>query len=145
MRSVSLCLPAPPAYNSRLGSFETLGAGREAAASRVATSVSIQLMQPGARDDGWHTDGGCPLLHASVTLFGTRSVEVKVEGKPQVTFDQEPGSFYVGDLCALEHNVRHHKDCNHTIEGVAVTANGDGHDLATWRPEAEAPARRATN
>ena len=20
--------------------------------------VSIQLMQPGARDDGWHTDGG---------------------------------------------------------------------------------------
>ena len=59
--------------------------------------VSIQLMQPGPRDDGWHTDGGCSLLHASVTLFGTRSVEVKVGGKPQVTLDQEPGSFYVGN------------------------------------------------
>ena len=88
--------------------------------------VSIQLMQPGARDDGWHTDGGCSLLHASVTLFGTRSVEVKVEGKPQVTLDQELGSFYVGNLSALEHNVRHHEECKHTFEGAAVTAKGDG-------------------
>ena len=89
MQSVGLCLPAPPAHNSRLGNFETLVHG-------VATSVSIRLMQPGARDDGWHTDGGCPLLHASVTFFGTLPVEVKVEGKPQVTFDQEPGSFLRG-------------------------------------------------
>ena len=81
--------------------------------------ASIQLMQPGERDDGWHTDGGCSLLHASVTLFGTRSVEVKVEGKPQVTLDQKPGSFYVGNLSALEHNVRHHEDCKHTFEGAA--------------------------
>ena len=66
--------------------------------------VSILLMQLGLRDDGWHTDGGCSLLHASVTLFGTRSVEVKVEGQPQVTLEQEPGSFYVGNLAALEHN-----------------------------------------
>ena len=36
--------------------------------------ASIQLMQPGARDDGWHTDGGCSLRHASATIFGTRSV-----------------------------------------------------------------------
>ena len=87
--------------------------------------ASIQLMQPGARDDGWHTDGGCSLLHASVTLFGTRSVEVKVEGKPQVTLDQEPGSFYVGNLSALEHNVRHHEECKHTFDEAAVTAKGD--------------------
>ena len=93
--------------------------------------ASIQLMQPGARDDGWHTDGGCSLLHASVTLFGTRSVEVKVGGKTQVTLDQEPGSFYVGNLCALEHNVRHHEECKHTFEGAAVTAKGDGKDLAS--------------
>ena len=93
--------------------------------------VSIQLMQPGARDDGWHTDGGCSLLHASVTLFGTRSVEVKVIGKPQVTLDQEPGSFYVGNLSALEHNVRHHEECNHTFDGAAATAKGDGKDLAS--------------
>lgn len=93
--------------------------------------VSIQLMQPGAREDGWHTDGGCSLLHASVTLFGTRSVEVKVEGKPQVTLDQKPGSFYVGNLSALEHNVRHHEECKHTFDGAAVTAKGDGKDLAS--------------
>ena len=93
--------------------------------------ASVQLMQPGVRDDGWHTDGGCSLLHASVTLFGTRSVEVKVEGKPQVTLDQEPGSFYVGNMAALEHNVHHHEECAHTFEGAAVTAKGDGKDLAS--------------
>ena len=87
--------------------------------------ASIQLMQPGARDDGWHTDGGCSLLHASVTLFGTRSVEVAMQGKPAVTLDQEPGSFYVGNLSALEHNVRHHEECKHTFDGAAVLAKGE--------------------
>ena len=89
--------------------------------------ASCQLMGTGVRDDGWHTDGGCSLLHASVTLFGTRSVEVKVEGKRQdkVTLDQEPGSFYVGNLSALEHNVRHHEECKHTFDGAAATAEGD--------------------
>ena len=83
------------------------------------------------------------MLHASVTLFGTRSVEVKVEGKPQVTLDQKPGSFYVGNMSALEHNVRHHEECKHTFEGAAVTAKGDGKDLAsaaTAKGDAEDPA-----
>ena len=109
--------------------------------------VSVQLMRPGARDDGWHTDGGCSLLHASVTLFGTRSVEVKVKGKPQVTLDQELGSFYVGNLSALEHNVRHHEECKHTFDGAAVTAKGDGKGLAsaaTAKGDAEDPAPAET-
>ena len=89
--------------------------------------ASIQLMETGVRGDGWHTDGGCSLLHASVTLFGTRFVELKVEGKPQVTLDQKPGSFYVGNLSALEHNVRHHEECKHTFESAA-TAKGDAED-----------------
>ena len=59
--------------------------------------TSIQLMQLGARDDGGHTSGCCSLLHAPVTLFGTRSVQVEVEGKPQVTLDQEPVSFLRGE------------------------------------------------
>ena len=104
---------------------------QEEFADNAFAYVSIQLMQPGAREDGWHTDGGCSLLHASVTLFGTRSVEVKVIAKPQVTLDQEPGSFYVGNLSALEHNVRHHEECNHTFDGAAATAKGDGKDLAS--------------
>ena len=92
--------------------------------------VSIQLMQPGARDDGWHTDGGCSLLHAGVTLFGTRSVEVKVDGSDQVTLRQKPGSFYVGNFAALEHCVRHHEDCTHTFHPTAATASGDAEDPA---------------
>ena len=92
--------------------------------------VSIQLMQPGARDDAWHTDGGCSLLHAAVTLFGTRSVEVKVAGIDQVTLHQAPGSVYVGNLAALEHCVRHHEDCKHTFHPAAVTASGDAEDPA---------------
>ena len=66
-----------------------------------------------------------------MTLFGTRSVKAKVGGKPQVTLDQEPGSFYVGNLSALEHNVRHHVECKHTFDGAAVTAKGDGKDFAS--------------
>lgn len=109
--------------------------------------ASIQLMQPGARDDGWHTDGGCSLLHASVTLFGTRSVEVWMEPSSKVTLDQKPGSFYVGNLSALEHNVRHHEECKHTFDGAAVTAKGDGKDLAsaaTAKGDAEDPAPAET-
>ena len=53
------------------------------------------------------------------------------EGQPTVTLDQEPGSFYVGNLSALEHNVRHHEECKHTFQGAAVTAKGDGKDLAS--------------
>ena len=92
--------------------------------------ASIQLMRPGERDDGWHTDGGCSLLHASVTLFGTRSVEVKVLhpvlGPPQChTLLQQPGSFYVGNLAALEHNVRHHIACQQTFDGADATTKGD--------------------
>ena len=84
--------------------------------------ASIQLMEVGARDDGWHTDGGCSLLHASVTIFGERTLEVKVEGHPQVSMLQEPGTFYVGNMAALEHNVRHHDICRHAFDGAAATA-----------------------
>ena len=90
--------------------------------------ASIQLMDPGERDDGWHTDGGCSLLHAAVTLFGTRDLEVKTDcltgtsppstKSVQCTLEQKPGSFYVGNLSALEHNVRHHETdkCEHTFD-----------------------------
>ena len=35
------------------------------------------------------------------------------------------------NLAALEHNVHHHEECAHTSEGAAVTAKGDGKDLAS--------------
>ena len=95
--------------------------------------VSIQLMQPGARDDGWHTDGGCSLLHAAVTLFGTRSVEVKVDGTDQVTLHQTPGSFYVGNFAALP-----------TACATTIPSNGCNSIRRRRRPCAEDLASAAT-
>ena len=92
--------------------------------------ASIQVMKPGQRDDGWHTDGGSSLLHASVTLFGTRTVQVRMDGEEEVNLAQEPGSFYVGNLCALDHNVRRHDVCLHTFDPVAATAQGHGEAAA---------------
>ena len=69
--------------------------------------ASIQLMKVGAREDGWHTDGGASLLHASLTLFGSRAVEMKAGNPDCISLSQKPGSFYVGNMCAVEHNVKH--------------------------------------
>ena len=71
--------------------------------------ASIQLLRIGARYDGWHTDGGASLLHAAFTLFGIRSMLVKLNCS-KISLPQRPGSFYVGNLCALNHNVQHHAD-----------------------------------
>ena len=69
--------------------------------------ASVQVLKIGEREDGWHTDGGASLLHAGVTLFGSRTLQVKLEDKGCISLPQRPGSFYVGNLCALEHNVAH--------------------------------------
>ena len=73
--------------------------------------ASIQLLRIGARDDGWHIDGGASLLHAALTLFGTRSLRVELNQpeKHIISLPQRLGSFYVGNLCALRHNVQHHE------------------------------------
>ena len=68
--------------------------------------ASIQVLKCGGREDGWHTDGGTSLLHAALTLFGTRRVDVKC-GDCCISLHQKPGSFYMGNLCALSHNVVH--------------------------------------
>ena len=70
--------------------------------------ASVQVLKVGKREDGWHTDGGASLLHAGLTIFGSRQLLVKVKGeKDCISLAQRPGSFYVGNLCALEHNVAH--------------------------------------
>ena len=66
--------------------------------------VSLQV---GGRNDGWHTDGGASLLHAGLTLFGTRTLQVQFGDSAMETFEQRPGSFYVGNMCAMMHNVAH--------------------------------------
>jgi hypothetical protein len=69
--------------------------------------ASVQMLKIGEREDGWHTDGGTSLLHAAVTVFGSRTLQVKLEDAGCISLPQRPGSFYVGNLCALSHNVAH--------------------------------------
>ena len=57
---------------------------------------------------GWHTDGGASLLHAAVTLFGSRAVEFKQEGVDGcISRPQRPGYFYVANFTAMSHRVCH--------------------------------------
>ena len=51
--------------------------------------------------------GGGDGALASLTVFGSRTLLVKSEGRGCISLPQKPGSFYVGNLCALEHNVEH--------------------------------------
>ena len=48
------------------------------------------------------------LLHAGLAIFGSRQLQVRLSGKEGcISLKQRPGSFYVGNLCALEHKVVH--------------------------------------
>ncbi len=38
-----------------------------------------------------------------MTVFGSRTLQVKQEDTGCISLPQRPGSFYVGNLCALEH------------------------------------------
>ena len=59
--------------------------------------ASVQVLKVGEREDGWHTDGGASLLHAGLTIFGSRQLLVKVKGEEGcISLAQRPGSFYVG-------------------------------------------------
>ena len=79
----------------------------EGFANNAFVYASIQVLKCGSREDGWHTDGGSSLLHAALTLFGTRRVDVECGEDGCISLHQEPGSFYMGNLCALNHNVVH--------------------------------------
>ena len=79
----------------------------------------VQVCKVGAREDGWHIDGAASLLHAGLTIFGSRQMQVRWKGRDGwISLPQRPGSFYVGNFCALEHNVVH-----------GETAPGSWHDL----------------
>ena len=76
-------------------------------ADNALVYASVQLFKIGAREDGWHTDDGSSLLHAAVTIFGSRTLLVEVEDAACISVPQRPGSFYIGNLCAFNHNVAH--------------------------------------
>ena len=98
---------------------------REDLADNAFVYASVQLMKVGCREEDWHTDGGASLLHAAVTIYGTRTLQVKVlDDDPGlcseriIPLTQRPGSFYVGNLCALEHNVVHDGDDSGCFKGI---------------------------
>ncbi len=72
---------------------------------------SIQLMEPGARMDPKHFDGGASLLHIGITVFGARMVHCWFrDTKESQVFKQHPGCVYMGNVCPVEHQVEHHDE-----------------------------------
>ena len=62
--------------------------------------ASIQVLKCGGREDGWHTDGGSSLLHAALTLFGTRRVDVECGEQGCISMYQKTRVFLHGhSLC----------------------------------------------
>jgi hypothetical protein len=67
----------------------------------------VQSMKPSERKDPEHFDGGASLLHAGVTIFGRRQLDVQTNDGWQEPIVQEPGNVYIGNLCAPRHRVGH--------------------------------------
>ena len=87
-------------------------------ADNALVYASVQILKTFARTDAWHTDGGSSLLHGGLTVFGTRRIEVELAEKGCISLAQRPGSFYVGNMCAMKHRVVH--------EGSVEETFGDG-------------------
>ena len=82
----------------------------------------------------WHTDGGTSLLHAGLTIFGTRQLEVDHDDGC-ISLKQKPGSFYIGNMVAMSHAVHHDEDTTGCFTHTSET-DGDVSGLAetaAWR------------
>ena len=72
----------------------------------------IQIMRASERSDPAHFDGAASLLHAGLTVWGKRNLWVQLAeaapgGQEWKKFPQQPGAFYIGNLCAPWHQVEH--------------------------------------
>ena len=94
---------------------------KEDLADNAFVYASVQFMKIAAREDGWHTDGGSSLLHAALTLFGRRTVLISRSSEGCISLPQRPGSFYVGNLCAMNHNVVHGDDATGSLGKISET------------------------
>ena len=131
----------------------------------------LQVMMPGERHDPEHYDGGASLLHGGLTIFGRRGLEVQTaaaaaaapsgvvagsaaaastgsEAKKgeewQSTLWQEPGDFYVGNLCAVWHRVRRPDAAQ--SEPLFRSADGQGgvHITVMMRTNVRRPRRTSS-
>ena len=101
----------------------------------------LQVMKPSERYDPAHFDGGASLLHGGLTIFGSRHLECRVAASAASEEDwevlpQRPGSFYVGNLCAPWHRVRHFEQ-----PGPFGAAAGDVHVAVMLRTDVFRVAR----
>ena len=92
-------------------------------------------MKPSERYDPAHFDGGASLLHGGLTILGSRHLECMVAASAASEEDwavlpQRPGSFYVGNLCAPCHRVRHLEQ-----PGPLCAAAGDVHVAVMLRTD----------
>ena len=95
----------------------------------------LQVMKPSERYDPEHFDGGASLLHGGLTILGSRHLECKVAASAAgeeawEVLPQRPGSFYVGNLCAPCHRVRHLEQA-----GPLCAAAGDVHVVVMLRTD----------
>ena len=82
-------------------------------------------MKPSERYDPAHFDGGASLLLGGLTIFGSRHLECMVAASAAGEEDwevlpQRPGSFYVGNLCASWHRVRHLEQPDHFAQPLEM-------------------------
>ena len=113
----------------------------------------IQVMKAGERYDPEHFDGGTSLIHMGFTIFGRRHVEVESAAEVAASaaevgasaaevatspahkwkvLRQDPGSFYIGNMCAAWHRV-HHFDRHQA--GTLCDAAGDVHIAVMLRTD----------
>ena len=78
-----------------------------------------------AREDPRHYDGGASLLHMGITLYGQRRMELHGQGD---SVNICPGNVYIGNLCAVEHQIFHEE--KHKRAEQLNTATGDGLKVA---------------
>ena len=73
----------------------------------------IQVMRASERFDPAHFDGAASLLHAGLTVWGKRNLGIRLAKPAEEApgewqwLPQQPGAFYIGNLCAPWHQVGH--------------------------------------
>ena len=92
--------------------------------------ATVQVMEPGERRDKKHFDGGASLLHMGITIFGERKVHLWLDGGETHVLHQRPGSVYIGNMCAVEHQVEHYNEHHDQVlfvnDGAASPSEGPG-------------------
>ena len=70
--------------------------------------MSVALLKICGREEGWRRAEGDSLLQAAVAVFGSRTLQARaLKDGSCISLPQRPGSFYIGNLSSLNHNVVH--------------------------------------